>query len=517
MSIICSKCSNRNEDNDLFCSSCGEIIGGKSFQNQEVLKQHSQNICNFIEKIQSSKNQGVTSPLAELNETFEKANNLQSFLEIYKEIEPNDTNIQNFLEQIQKFLYQDNDFQIAFVGTVKAGKSTLINAILKQDFASTSATPETAVLTKFKYGENNSIKITFYTREEWDKLWASATANQNKAGAFLDEFKSLNAEAQIEKYVGHDPIIEQLDKDILKKYTGSTDAVHYFVKEAEISFRDFPIADKNIVFVDTPGLDDAVDYRSQVTRDYIKRANLVLMCIKVDPIHNTELQTIIRTFDNTCGNPEKVFLLGTQYDIRNKPIKEWEELKTEWMKHVVSKEETDKTKLTPSLAKTHILPVAAYISLLCDIKRRGTNFSEDKQEQLENICFKLYRNADIDKHLDGIYEFANIKAVYDAISNFTKGSKDYVINDAKISYKNLSNEIINYFQSCEQSLGQTYSIGQSDVQKITEKIMEEKNKLKELEIAQNEFREQLSDFKSEANKVIKKLGDDIEEMIKSIK
>ena len=52
--------------------------------------------------------------------------------------------MQNFLDRCA-----DGTFQIALVGTIKAGKSTLINALLDAPLASTEVTPETASLTKF--------------------------------------------------------------------------------------------------------------------------------------------------------------------------------------------------------------------------------------------------------------------------------------------------------------------------------------------------------------------------------
>ena len=69
--------------------------------------------------------------------------------------------IGNFVERCK-----DPVFHIAFVGTIKAGKSTLINALLGRNLASTSVTPETAVLTKFRSSKQDYIKVTFYTSEE---------------------------------------------------------------------------------------------------------------------------------------------------------------------------------------------------------------------------------------------------------------------------------------------------------------------------------------------------------------
>ena len=57
----------------------------------------------------------------------------------------------------------EKEFHIALIGTIKAGKSTLINAMLGHEYASTKVTPETAALTKFKKGEKNYVKIIFYS------------------------------------------------------------------------------------------------------------------------------------------------------------------------------------------------------------------------------------------------------------------------------------------------------------------------------------------------------------------
>ena len=73
----------------------------------------------------------------------------------------------------------DAEFHIALVGAIKAGKSTLINAMLGYEYASTKVTLETASLTKFKKSSVNYIKVSFYSETEWNKLWRSA--NESKA------------------------------------------------------------------------------------------------------------------------------------------------------------------------------------------------------------------------------------------------------------------------------------------------------------------------------------------------
>ena len=62
------------------------------------------------------------------------------------------------------------NYEIAIVGAIKAGKSTLINALIGEDLASVSVTPETATLTKFKYSKENYVKVKFYTKEDCYKI-----------------------------------------------------------------------------------------------------------------------------------------------------------------------------------------------------------------------------------------------------------------------------------------------------------------------------------------------------------
>ena len=59
--------------------------------------------------------------------------------------------------------------------------------------------------------------------------------------------------------------------------------------------------------IDTPSLNDVVEFRSNITRDYIDRANAVFMCVKSDSLTGEELQTLHRVFTNTKGKIDKVY------------------------------------------------------------------------------------------------------------------------------------------------------------------------------------------------------------------
>ncbi len=178
----------------------------------------------------------------------------------------------------QKAFIDEPDLQIAIVGTIKAGKSTFINALFEENIASTDVTPETASLTKFRYSTKNKLEVKFYNKAEWDELWESVkkSEKENKGKVFKEEFESSGAENIKNDYIGASDKIEEVSnieelKNKVKEYTSKNSKIHYFVKELTVYLNNENMH-KDVTIVDTPGLDDVVDYRSKITRDYIKKS-----------------------------------------------------------------------------------------------------------------------------------------------------------------------------------------------------------------------------------------------------
>lgn len=163
------------------------------FKNKEVEKE-------YLERIENLK-KVINSPVVDTqylwNETVRKyavtMEQVRKMLQI-NEIKPSVS--ERILSNIQIFLDKcsNPEFHIALVGAIKAGKSTLINALLGYELASTEVTPETASLTKFKSAKEDYVEVSFYSKEEWNKLWKSV--NEAKAEVFLEEYQILKADAE---------------------------------------------------------------------------------------------------------------------------------------------------------------------------------------------------------------------------------------------------------------------------------------------------------------------------------
>ena len=119
----------------------------------------------------------------------------------------------------QKERLDNPDLQIAIVDTIKAGKSTFINALLQDNIATTDVTPETASLTKFIYKEENKLLVKFYDEKEWKKILADIekSEKEDKVKVFKEEFESSGAKNIESQYIGKsDETIEVSNIEDLK-------------------------------------------------------------------------------------------------------------------------------------------------------------------------------------------------------------------------------------------------------------------------------------------------------------
>ena len=386
-------------------------------------------------------------------------------------------NLDNFLE-----VCKHPEFHIAFVGAIKAGKSTLINALLGKNLASTGVTPETASLTKFRATKGtNYINLSFYSEDEWKELWESVQLS--KADVFLEEYKKLDAESIKSNWINKGDIrieLENLEdlRNEIKKWTSSKEGTHYFVKEVEVGLKDFNLPE-GVVFIDTPGLDDPVKYRSDITRMYIDRANAVFVCVKSDALTGQELRTIYSVFANSRYNPEKVYVIGTQLDSLNRPKENWKEQREEWLKHLSKNDCYGSMKL----AQNNLLITAAYLYNMCiDF---GNLSEDDIYYELEPIARK-FRIRNVEEDLDKLIDFSQIENLKMKLEKeVIEKYKVLLVNDIKSSYQSNKEDIEDLLNKIKKNQLEILELTNKDIEKIqeekekNERILEENKKEKE--------------------------------------
>ena len=166
---------------------------------------------------------------------------------------------------------EEEHFLVSFTGQIKAGKSTLINALLFGDeVIPADDTPHTAKITIIKYGEIARLEATFYNKEEWRTLQSNQTFYQEfleadieksiHKGLFVDEL--IYASAKIQKEEGLENLKEYVARD--GKYTPFVNIVTLYYPSEIL---------KEITVVDTPGTNDPNKLRDKVAKEWIHKTN----------------------------------------------------------------------------------------------------------------------------------------------------------------------------------------------------------------------------------------------------
>ena len=199
---------------------------------------------------------------------------------------------ENFKSRLQnaKIRANSSNFTVSVTGVINAGKSSMLNALLDFNVLGTSNIPETANLTLLKYGEKAGAKIKFYDENEMQIL------------GFSDKFKD-----EIAKFKA-----EFGDKNIeiseLINYTSAKNEISKYIKMIEMSLNSEILKD-NISIVDTPGLDDTVVLREELTKNFMYESDAIIHLMNASQSSTKkDMSFIVDTLKNSKNNSLMVVL-----------------------------------------------------------------------------------------------------------------------------------------------------------------------------------------------------------------
>lgn len=430
------------------------------------------------------------------------------------------TNIEKQLDE-QKSDIAKKHLEVAIVGCIKAGKSTFINSFFQENIASMDVTPETASLTKFTYSETNSLTVSFYKQNEWEELWKSveeSDSDKNQSvnqSVFKREFENLNANSIKNEYIDKEELFitcgnmaELIDR--VAEYTSKKSAKHYFVKEITVGLNNKKLP-KDIVFVDTPGLNDVVSYRSKITNDYIRKANAVLVCVVVERLTNDELLTILKVFENVGKNVDRVLILGTKLDTLNEPKKGWEKQKKDWINYLIYKYKDE------NIINENILGMSSFVDMKLSEIEKENSIDENSIDIIKKFARSFDINLEIDISKLDNHESLNkayISAIKSNISNIRKHtninninrildnnilskSSEIIIDGFKRSFSNIITDIKNRLSDLYKENNEVKESLDMDEKEKREYIAKKKEEIEELKEGKNEINKAFEKVKSD--------------------
>lgn len=321
---------------------------------------------------------------------------------------------------------------IGVIGQMKCGKSTFLNSFVFEDTVLPAATtPMTAALSVITYGEQKKVVAEFYTNDEWEEQKAQAARSlDDVAGDTMAESKIKAAKELVSKasrlgsnlrdYLGKtkedsfENIIEYVGAD--GKYVSITKSVKIYYPKEYL---------KGVEIVDTPGFNDPIVSREERTKEFLKKADVVLMMLYAGrPFDATDRDIIFKNVSQ-CGIG-KVLIGINKYDIPycSDVNPEDEEQIKDYVKSEIAKacRESNDNTLSDILSEAEPIPLSAEMALLSELPMSKVNSEEALSFAWNRHCsnFGIGSQPEMRK-------WSHIDNLVDAIRNLIDKEKSQIL------------------------------------------------------------------------------------------
>lgn len=268
---------------------------------------------------------------------------------------------------LDSFAEQGRVLRIGIIGRVKAGKSSMLNALLfnGNDILPKAATPMTAALTIMEYSESVSAEVDFFTQQDIDEIKVKYDFFQKALDSKIKEKELENAErikrkkgvnslsaeeqqeclnkakSQAEREMKDDPSfasydqyrrikesgkslsdleqyrtisagsVEELMNGVLNQFVGSSGAFMPFTKSVTLHIPEKGL--QGLQIIDTPGINDPVTSRGERTEQLLQDCDVVLIVSPSGQFLSSEDTDLMHRVTTKEGT-QQAYLIASQVD-----------------------------------------------------------------------------------------------------------------------------------------------------------------------------------------------------------
>lgn len=203
---------------------------------------------------------------------------LENIIDEIKSLTKNETTLS---ELIQTTDYLNNQkFSIGITGVMNAGKSTMLNALMGREILGSAVVPETANLTVVKHNTREKAKVFYWNTQEWGKIETAALELESMREYVNETIETFGDE--LSTYIKKESRYDEVEINDLSLYTSAeaSNKKCNLVKYVELG-SNLDFLSDGIEIVDTPGLDDPVIQREEITKEYISQCDMMLHLMNV--------------------------------------------------------------------------------------------------------------------------------------------------------------------------------------------------------------------------------------------
>ncbi len=259
---------------------------------------------------------------AELNAFWAELDDLEARLQEFSEIalsfveEP----IERVLEKLRSF-----EPSVSIIGQIKAGKSTLLNAMIGETaLLPSDVNPWTSVITALHLNSryrppNTRALFRFFDQHEWDRLVATGgrlgeMADRAGFETEVDEVRAQVTEMrqttearlgdEFQTLLGHSHAFPEFDKDTIDRYIcygdpddmedGATEGVYADLTKSADLYVDLPGFPRGLCLRDTPGVNDTFMMREQITLNAISDSRVCVVVLSAHQALSTMDVALLR-------------------------------------------------------------------------------------------------------------------------------------------------------------------------------------------------------------------------------
>ncbi|SEL75278.1 Dynamin family protein [Roseivivax marinus] len=214
---------------------------------------------------------------------------------------------------------------VSIIGQVKAGKSTLLNALIGEtDLLPSDVNPWTSVITGLHLNSRHRPRDTralfrFFDAHEWDRLVATGGRLGEMAArsGFEAEAESVRTQVtemrqttedrlgdEFASLLGSSHAFPEIDKDLIDRYIcygdpdeleeGATEGVYADLTKSADLYLDLPGYPKGLCLRDTPGVNDTFMMREQITLNAISESRVCVVVLSAHQALSTMDVALLR-------------------------------------------------------------------------------------------------------------------------------------------------------------------------------------------------------------------------------